>query len=243
MSYRPGRQGKYAKATLLLGLQCYIFGFNNTTHRCMKKLENIDFLVFDLGNVVIDIDYDFSINELKKKLPEHKHQLTADFFPSQFHKDFEKGFITAEHFRKEIKSLFNEEIEDLEIDFIWNSLLRDLPLERIQLIQDLKQHYGTAVLSNTNSIHIEKFDKILLETAALHSLADLFDHVFLSHEMGLSKPDEKIYQKVVEVLGTTPERILFFDDLEANLAGAKRVGLQTYHITHPKALVEFFQHV
>jgi glucose-1-phosphatase len=209
----------------------------------MKKLDNIDFLVFDLGNVIIDIDYDFSINELKKLLPEEKHSLTNRFFPSQFHKDFERGLIDAAKFRSEINILFEEQLEDSMIDHIWNSLLRELPLERIKLLQELRKNYGTAVLSNTNSIHIEAFDLILQETAALQSLDDLFDHVFLSHKMGLSKPDEKIYEKVVEVLGTKPERILFFDDLEANLEGAGKVGLNTFHITHPKALIDFFAHV
>jgi glucose-1-phosphatase len=209
----------------------------------MKKLDNIDFLVFDLGNVIIDIDYDFSINELKKLLPEEKHYLTNRFFPSQFHKDFERGLIDAAKFRSEINILFEEQLEDSMIDHIWNSLLRELPLERIKLLQELRKNYGTAVLSNTNSIHIEAFDLILQETAALQSLDDLFDHVFLSHKMGLSKPDEKIYEKVVEVLGTKPERILFFDDLEANLEGAGKVGLNTFHITHPKALIDFFAHV
>lgn len=207
----------------------------------MKNPENIEFLIFDLGNVIIDIDYDFSINELKKLLPVQKHGLTANFFTSGFHKDFEKGLISSEQFRKEIRTLFEENWTDQQIDHIWNSLLREIPQERIDLIKLLRKNYQTAVLSNTNQIHVEKFDEILQQNTSEKSLFDLFDVVFLSHEMGLAKPDVAIYQTVLNKIAVSPDKVLFFDDLAANLEGAKKTGIQTYQISHQKGLVEFFE--
>jgi putative hydrolase of the HAD superfamily len=75
------------------------------------------------------------------------------------------------------------------------------------------------------------------------SFISLFDRVFLSYEMGLKKPDKRIYEKVVEEIGAKPEQCLFFDDLEENLNAAKEVGLKTHHISHPKALMDYFSHV
>jgi glucose-1-phosphatase len=206
----------------------------------MKKLENIDFLIFDLGNVIIDIDYDFSINELKKLLPEHKFELTNQFFPSSIHKDYERGLITSEQFRNEIRLMFQEDFTDAQIDHVWNSLLKDIPQERIDLLTELRKIYGTAILSNTNEIHIDKFDELLKEQTGLSSINALCDKVFLSHKMGLSKPDPAIYLSAISDIGVPANRVLFFDDLLANLEGAKSVGIYTHHINHKKGLVEFF---
>jgi glucose-1-phosphatase len=206
----------------------------------MKNPENIEFLIFDLGNVIIDIDYDFSINELKRLLPVKKHSLTEDFFTSNFHKEFEKGLISPEQFRNEIRNLYGENWDDEQIDHIWNSLLREIPQERIDLIKFLRKNYRTAVLSNTNQIHVEKFDEILQQNTSEKSLFELFDLVFLSHEMGLAKPDVAIYETVLNKISLSPDKVLFFDDLPANIEGAKKIGIQTFHVSHKKALLEFF---
>lgn len=226
-----------------MGVQCYIFGFNFTTRVQMKKLENIDFLIFDLGNVIIDIDYSFSINELKKMLPESKKFLSDKFYLSTFLKEYEKGLISSAQFRNEVRNLYQEDWTDLQVDHVWNSLLRNIPFERIELLKKLRSDFGTAILSNTNEIHITKFDEILQDQSGEKSIYDLCGRIFLSHQMGLAKPDEAIYKAVLNEIKIDPERVLFFDDLNANLDGAKRVGIQTYHITHPKSLIQFFEDV
>ncbi|TVP44996.1 MAG: HAD family phosphatase [Mongoliibacter sp.] len=209
----------------------------------MKKLDKIDFLIFDLGNVIIDIDYDFSINELKKILPKEKHCLTSRFFPSTFHKEYEKGLISNDEFRNAVRNLYEENWSDQQIDHVWNSLLRKIPQERLKLLASLRKHYKTAILSNTNDIHIVKFNEMLQEISDHKTINDLCDQVFLSHEMGLAKPDTAIYEKVLETLNVVPGKAIFFDDLEANIKGAEKTGMKAIQITHPKALIEFFQDV
>ncbi|MCH7401818.1 HAD family hydrolase [Belliella kenyensis] len=209
----------------------------------MKKLKNVDFLLFDLGNVIINIDYSFTINELTKRLPKEKHSLTSEFFPAKFHKDYEKGLISTVEFREAIKNHFQEPWEDNEIDYLWNSLLKDIPNDRIDLIKKLSEHYGLAVLSNTNELHIEAINILLKKQFGVSSLHDIFDEVYFSHELQLAKPDPNIYQKVSELLATPPTNILFFDDLKDNIESAKNLGYQTHHVTHPQALISYFENV
>lgn len=209
----------------------------------MKMLENIDFLIFDLGNVIIDIDYEFSINELKKIIPEQKFGLTSLFFPSHFHKNYEKGLITTDEFRNEIRKYFEMDLSDDAIDHVWNSLLRVIPQERVSLLRMLRKRFGTAILSNTNSLHIDAFEKMIKDQTDETSIQNLCDFTFLSHEMGLAKPDVSIYEKVLQTINIQPERVLFFDDLEANLQGAEAIGIQTQLITKNFGILEFFKNI
>jgi putative hydrolase of the HAD superfamily len=209
----------------------------------MKNLNNVDFLLFDLGFVIIHIDYAFSINELKKNLPAEKWNLASDLYSTPFHKDFERGALDANEFREHVREFFGMPWSDELIDRLWNSLLIEFPPERVKLIKDLGKKYRTGILSNTNSIHMEAVNKMLQRDTKESDIADIVDHVFLSHEMGLSKPGVDIYKKVISEIGVDAEKVLFFDDVEENLIGAKEVGLQTFHVNKTDALIRFFQDV
>lgn len=209
----------------------------------MKNLENIDFLIFDLGNVIIDIDIPLTIKELKNELSEEEFHLAENFFASEIHAHFETGLVDEVAFRNQVRKDFKKEWPDEKIDKIWNALLLHIPQERIDLLKDLKNHYTICMLSNTNSIHYKKVEEILMRDCGLNTFSPIFDRLFLSYEMGYKKPDPTIYEEMVKQLETTADRCLFFDDLKANLIAAENAGLQTYHIDHPKALVEFFSNV
>lgn len=209
----------------------------------MKKDGNIEFLIFDMGNVIIDIDIDLTIKELKNELTEKEHLLADGFLKSALHADFETGAIGELEFRNGIRTTFNREWEDAWIDKAWNTLLLSIPKERVSLLKALRKDYKLYLLSNTNSIHFKVVEEIFKTDSGEESFTSLFDRVFLSYEMGLKKPDKRIYEKVVQEIGAKPEQCLFFDDLEENLIAAKEVGLETHHINHPKALVEYFSHV
>ncbi|HLW21031.1 MAG TPA: HAD family phosphatase [Cyclobacteriaceae bacterium] len=209
----------------------------------MKLSNNIKNLIFDMGNVIIDIDIDLTLKELKSDLSENEFSLADEFMKSELHAAFESGNIDEKEFRNGIRMAFNREWKDEWIDQVWNTLLLTIPKERIKLLKTLRKDYNLYLLSNTNSIHFKVVEEIFKKDHPEDSFLGLFDKVFLSHEMGLRKPDKKIYEKVVEEIEANPEQCLFFDDLQENLNAAKEVGLQTYLINHPKALVDYFSNV
>ncbi|WP_111671067.1 HAD family hydrolase [Algoriphagus litoralis] len=209
----------------------------------MKKAIDADFLIFDLGNVIIDIDYQRSLNLIKSLLPISFHEKVDFFYATGFHKDYEKGLIDTFTFRNEVRKYFEQDWEDEKVDEIWNSLLGNIPRERLELVSKLKTSYQIGILSNTNEIHIEAVYKRLKSDFGMDRFEPLFDHVFYSHEMGLAKPSAAIYTTMLELLDTTADRVMFFDDLDANVVGAKSVGIHSVQVTGPTVLFDFFGHV
>jgi glucose-1-phosphatase len=209
----------------------------------MKNLSDVDFLIFDLGNVIIDIDYHHTFRLIKSKVPEQLHSRVDQFYVTDFHKAYEKGLIDSPTFRNEVRNYFEQSWSDQEVDELWNSLLGKIPPYRLDLVKKLRQTHQVGVLSNTNEIHIEGVYGLLKEEFQADSFDPFFDRIFYSHEMGLAKPDVAIYEKVVEELGTSPERVLFFDDLLANVEGAKKIGIHAVQVTRPQVLLDYFSHV
>jgi len=209
----------------------------------MKNAIDADFLIFDLGNVIIDIDYRQSLNLIKSLLPNSFDLKVDSFYSTDFHKAYEKGEIDSPTFRNEVRNYFQQNWDDKKVDELWNSLLGEIPKERLDLVSTLKQSYQVGVLSNTNEIHIDAVYKMLEKDFGINRFEQLFDRVFYSHEMGLAKPSQEIYYKMLEELGTSANRVVFFDDLEANVRGAASVGIQAVHVTGPNVIFDFFRHV
>ena len=209
----------------------------------MKKAIDADFLIFDLGNVIIDIDYQRSLNLIKSLLPSSFELKVDSFYATEFHKAYEKGLIDSPSFRDEVRSYFQQDWDDHKVDELWNSLLGKIPAERLELVSKLKQNYQVGVLSNTNQIHIDAVHKMLATDFGMDRFEPLFDRVFYSHEMGLAKPSAEIYHKMIQELGTSADRVLFFDDLEANVKGAASVGIHAVHVTGPNVIFDFFRNV
>ncbi len=209
----------------------------------MKRAINADFLIFDLGNVIIDIDYQRSLNLIKSILPSTFNAKVDNFYATDFHKAYEKGEIDSPTFRNEVRAYFEQDWEDDKVDELWNSLLGKIPKERLGLVSKLRNHFNVGILSNTNEIHIDAVHKMLKSDFDVDRFEELFDRVFYSHTMGLAKPSKAIYHKMLDNLGVSADRVVFFDDLEANVLGAKSVGIQAIHVTGPTVLFDFFGNV
>jgi putative hydrolase of the HAD superfamily len=209
----------------------------------MNNAHDADFLIFDLGNVIIDIDYPKALQRIKEEVSSEYHDKVNTFYLTDFHKDYEKGKIDSSTFRDEVKSYFQQDWTDEKVDELWNSLLLKIPSERLELISKLRKNFQVGILSNTNLIHIQAVNRILQNDHGLENFDPIFDWVFLSHEMGLAKPSADIYEKMLVDLDTSADRVVFFDDLIANVEGAKAVGIRAVHVTGPDVIFEYFKNV
>ena len=202
-----------------------------------KKIRNI---VFDLGGVLVDLDFKAAINGLQKAgFANVKEQLQAFDRDGIFQK-FELGEMTAEEFRTAIRENSSVELTDEEVDALWNAMLLEVPREKLELILELRGKYMVYLLSNTNSIHWDYVCKNAFNYRGFR-VEDYFEETFLSYEMHLAKPDKAIFEKVLHDANLLPEETLFIDDSEANCKAAEEVGIPAHHYHIGDDLKEIFE--
>ena len=190
-----------------------------------KKIRNI---VFDLGGVLVDLDFKAAINGLQKAgFANVKEQLQAFDREGIFQK-FELGEMSADEFRSAIRENSTVSLTDEEVDGLWNAMLLEVPREKLELILHLRGKYMVYLLSNTNSIHWDYVCKNAFNYRGFR-VNDYFEETFLSYEMHLAKPDKAIFEKVLEEANLLPEETLFIDDSEANCKAASELGIHTHH--------------
>ena len=190
--------------------------------------KNIKNIVFDLGGVLIDLDFKSAINGLQKAgFTNVKEQLQAFDNEGIFQK-FELGEISADEFRASIRENSNVSLTDEEVDSLWNLMLLEIPREKLELILDLRSKYMVYLLSNTNSIHWDYVCKNAFNYRGFR-VNDYFEKTFLSFEMHLAKPDKAIFEKMLEDANLLAEETLFIDDSEANCKAAAEVGIHAHH--------------
>lgn len=190
-----------------------------------KKIKN---LIIDFGGVLIDLDRQRCIDSFKKLGMSDVDKLLDVCHQQGFFLQHEKGLITDEEFRERIRQeIGRPDVTDEQIDQAWNSFLVGIPASKLDLLLELRKHYVVYLLSNTNGIH--------WQWACEHAFAyrtfrveDYFEHIFLSYEMKLAKPQPEIFVRVLEETGIDPSETLFIDDSAENCRTAAALGIATY---------------
>lgn len=195
----------------------------------MRSLKDIDAIIFDLGNVLLNIDLDRSKEAFRRLGLDEFEQFYAMNKQAQLFTDLETGKITSSEFYDVVRD-HTPDATDEEIKVAWNSLLLDFPLERLDMLMRLGGEYRVFILSNTNEIHITEYKNILHRTYGIRSLVPIVEAEYYSYEMGMRKPDTQIYQAIVDERQLAAGRTLMVDDLRHNLDGAAAVGMQTLWI-------------
>ena len=201
-----------------------------------KKIKNI---VFDLGGVLVDLDFKAAINGLQEAgFANVKEQLMA-FDRGGIFQKFEVGEITADEFRTAIRENSTVTLTDEEVDALWNLMLLEIPREKLELILELRGKYMVYLLSNTNSIHWDYVCKNAFNYRGFR-VEDYFEETFLSYEMHLAKPDKAIFEKMLHDANLLAEETLFIDDSEANCKAAEEVDIHAHHYHIGDDLTEIF---
>jgi len=205
-------------------------------------------IIFDLGDVIIPIDLRAPLRSFAQLANRSEEEMEALWKEHGIWQQYETGLVDDESFRAAVRSLVRTESDEPDrwaddvIDTAWNSVLLDLPIERIERIKSLKGKYRLFLLSNTNPIHIREVDARLAELGQ-PSLESIFEQVFYSHIVRMLKPNPDIYGYVLEQAGLEPAETLFLDDNLVNIQAAAGLGIRAVHVVPPKTILDYLDEI
>ena len=202
------------------------------------KIKNI---IFDLGGVVLDIDENIVYKELEKMGIRTSELAHSKEFMDIMSK-FDTGIYTAPTFRKKTKTILGQEkMTDQKFDSIWNSMLLDIPRERIAALEQIRKHYKIFLMSNSNEIHYDLYVRDLQLRFGYNEFDELYNKSYFSFAEHLEKPNPRFFELILDHEHLLPEETLFIDDTAENIKIAKSLGINTYHISREELVRNLFE--
>jgi len=191
--------------------------------------ETIRNVIFDLGNVLLDLDSDQVNVAFKNLLGEDFSRLAASEETKKIFLYLETGHYSEESFINALQRLSTTVPDGKKVIDAWNSLLVGIPSQRLDMLEALsKKGYQLYLLSNTNSLHIHWLHRYMKATHNIENFeTQFFKKSYYSHLLGMRKPDKEIYEYVLSDAFIKAEETLFIDDGEANILGAQQLGIST----------------
>jgi|SRR6478609_2952520 putative hydrolase of the HAD superfamily len=186
-----------------------------------------DALLFDLGRVVIDIDFGKVLMCWAGHAGCTPADLSTRFSQSETFRRHETGHASDAEFFEALRATLGIALSDERLLEGWNTIFAGEMPGINALLARAARRLPLYAFSNTNPPHVAHFSK---------PYADVLSHfreIFLSYAIGLRKPDAAAYDHVIEAIGAPAERIVFFDDLVENIEGARKRGLIAVHVTSP----------
>jgi len=192
------------------------------------KATEIKAIIFDLGGVILDIDYNLTVKAFQalqfKDFDDHYSKMKQ----SGVFDRLERGEIGEHDFvvimQESIPHASSQEIVDA-----WNAIILDFPDGRLEFIKHLERKLPIFLLSNTNEIHLACFNGMLYDATKTH-IQDYFKKAYLSHEIGHRKPEAEAWSVILKEQGLEACDVLFIDDSPQHIEAAKTMGMQTIHL-------------
>ena len=192
-------------------------------------MQTIRSVIFDLGGVLLDIDFKLTEKAFEEIGVTNFHQFFSQFHSNDLFKKLETG-MDDELFYQDFRSATGMQLSNEQIRDAWNALLLDFRTESLAMLPKLKTKYQLYLLSNTNEIHLQEFQRRYNVLSPQASFDELFDAAYYSHRIGHRKPNASAFEFVLEKHRLVAAETLFIDDSINNIEAAQALGLQTVHL-------------
>ena len=186
-----------------------------------------DALLFDLGRVVIDVDFSKAVACWAGHARCAPDDIVSRYVQDEVYHHHERGTIEDATYFANLRQMLGIAISDDQFLEGWNAIFAGEIDGIAPLLARAARHLPLYAFSNTNRAHVAHF------STAYAEVLSHFREIFLSSSIGLRKPDAEAYDHVVRAIGVPAERIVFFDDLAANIEGARARGLQAVQVRSP----------
>lgn len=191
--------------------------------------------IFDLGNVIVDIDFKRVLGVWSKLSSIPLATLSERFTMGEVFQQHERGEVSDEDFARQLSDEMGVSLSFEQFAEGWQAVFVALRPEVIEIMQKLRaEGHRVVVLSNTNRLHCNYWPQHYPEVSAAA------DHLYLSQDLGMRKPEARIYQHVLSAENTPAEQAVFFDDVEANIVAARIEGITAIHVTDRKVIPAYF---
>ncbi len=203
----------------------------------MKQIKTI---IFDFGAVLLDISLQHAIEAFSQLSGKPVAVLSESIYETDLFNAHEKGQLSNTDFLNRLSAQLGVEVPHQVLIDHWNKVLVDLPKERLEMVQSLRENYRVLLLSNTNAIHVAQFDGMVNQHGFEGGMHAMFDKVYYSNEIGMRKPDPAIFEYVVEQENIDLSEMLFVDDNEANCKTCRALGWQVEQMKPNSGDFSFF---
>jgi epoxide hydrolase-like predicted phosphatase len=183
----------------------------------MEPSSEIRLIISDFGGVICTFDYRVFCARLARRTGRTSEQVFASAFGDSLQVEFESGKLSGRAFHRAVVTRLGADLSYEEFFPMYGDIFSEVPAT-CELLHRLHGRYPLYLLSDTNEIH---FGYVRETVEALR----LFDQFILSYELGIMKPDPRIYREALRRSGLPAASCVFVDDREANVAGATRVGI------------------
>jgi putative hydrolase of the HAD superfamily len=188
---------------------------------------NVEALLFDLGGVVFDIDFGRAVASWAAAARLPAETVRARFAMDDAYERHERGEIAAGQYFAALRASLGIDVADAALVTGWNAIYLDEVPGMRGLLRNAADRWPVYAFTNSNPTHHAFWSLRYAETL------EVFRRVFVSSEMGLRKPERAAFEAIASEIGVPLERILFFDDTQANVDGARAIGMAAVLVRSP----------
>ncbi|MEX1215722.1 HAD-IA family hydrolase [Saccharospirillum sp.] len=202
----------------------------------MSRSQKVEGLLFDLGGVLLNIDFNLAFQTWKKWTLLPVEELQSRFKMDEAYEKHERGEIEASQYFDHLRGVLELEATDSDIALGWNAIFVDEIEETLNYISKVRRELPCFAFTNSNRAHqsywYNKYPRVV----------NSFDKIFVSSDLGFRKPERRSFEAISNATGISLGAMLFFDDMEENVSGARESGMRAVcvknHTDVKHALVE-----